>query len=69
MNIPKPTSKWTHENGNLYVVLIVTNEHAIDNDRYPVTVVYRSEPDGKIWSRPLSRWHGSMIEVDDRILP
>ncbi len=58
---PEPGSKWTHENGNIYTVLLITNEHANDNERYPVTVVYQAN--NLIWSRPLSRWHSRMIKL------
>ena len=59
---PEPGTRWMHENGNIYTVLLITNEHAINNDNYPVTVVY--EENNRIWSRPLSRWHRSMIRME-----
>lgn len=57
---PSVGSRWTHENEHLYTVLAVAN---LDSDRpsFPVTVVYQDE-DGRVWSRPLSRW-GSMISL------
>lgn len=56
---PVPESQWRHHNGNLYTVLLIANEHTQRPDEYPVTVVYRGE-NGRVWSRPLSRWAASM---------
>lgn len=57
-------SRWTHINGNTYTVLIITNEHSENQDRYPTTVVYR-DYDGRTWSKPLSDWHRSMTKMED----
>ena len=59
-----PLSRWTHGNGSTYTVIIVTNEHSENQDRYPTTVVYR-DYDYKTWSKPLSDWHRSMTKIED----
>lgn len=59
---PKATTRWQHHNGNFYNVLLVSNGDSERLDEYPETVVYQGD-NGKVWSRPLSRWHGSMTEV------
>lgn len=57
-NRPEPGSIWRHRNGAVYAVLFIANKP--DNDRYPETVIYRSNANGNIWARPLSDWHRSM---------
>ena len=59
-----PLSRWRHSNGNIYAVLLITNEHSENQDRYPTTVVYR-DYGYKVWSRPLSDWHRSMTKMED----
>ena len=59
-----PLSRWKHSNGNTYAVLLITNEHSENQDRYPTTVVYR-DYDYKTWSKPLSDWHRSMTKMED----
>jgi hypothetical protein len=59
---PAPGSSWQHTNGNRYTVLAISNGDSTRPDEYPVTVVYQGA-DGKLWSRPLSRWHASMHPV------
>ena len=59
-----PLSRWKHSNGRTYAVLLVTNEHSENQDRYPTTVVYR-DYDGRTWSKPLSDWHRSMTKMED----
>lgn len=64
--IPATFSQWRHKSGQLYTVLCVANVEA-DADRrdeYPPTVVYKRQSDATIWSRPLSRWHGSMTAIE-----
>jgi len=55
-------SLWQHKVGGKYLVLNLTNVHAVHPGTYKVTVVYQDE-DGLIWSRPLSDWHRSMTRV------
>jgi hypothetical protein len=52
---------WTHNNGNVYEVLMLTNE-ASDREEYQPQVVYRGR-NGNVWSRPLSDWGRSFKEV------
>lgn len=59
-----PLSRWKHSNGSTYAVLLITNEHSENQDRYPTTVVYR-DYDYKTWSKPLSDWYRSMTKIED----
>ena len=59
-----PLSRWTHSNGSTYTVILITNEHSENQDRYPTTVVYR-DCDYRVWSKPLSDWHRSMTKMED----
>ena len=63
--LPKPKSLWRHKNGNYYEVLLIANLYSERLEEYPITVVYIGVINGKIWSRPLDRWHGSMTEVEE----
>lgn len=60
-----PLSRWTHSNGSTYTVILITNEHSENQDRYPTTVVYR-DYDYKTWSKPLSDWHRSMTKIENQ---
>lgn len=61
---------WLHSNGYTYVVLYVTNTHAEPEkqDEYPVTIVYTryTEPDQKIWSKPVDSFLRSRVYVGER---
>jgi hypothetical protein len=59
---PAGGTRWQHGNGNQYTVLLVSNEDSTRPEEYPPTVVYQGD-DGKIWSRPVSRWYGSMTAL------
>lgn len=61
---PASTTRWQHTKGTCYTVLVVSNGDSDRPDEYPETVVYQDD-NGKVWSRPLSRWHGSMTEVPE----
>jgi hypothetical protein len=54
---------WKHTNGNEYRVLIITNVNTKDASKYPTTVVYINDGNGKAYSRPLSRWYASMTQL------
>ena len=59
--IPKPGSEWTHtKSGKTYYVALVTNLASTRPEEYPPTVVY-TDDQNNWWSRPLVRWHSSMI--------
>jgi len=60
IDIPEIGSEWIHKNGNHYVVLAIANESATREDDYPIMVIYFNMKTKEVWSRPLSRWHGSM---------
>ena len=65
---PASTTRWQHTKGAFYTVLLVSNGDSDRPDEYPETVVYQDD-NGKVWSRPLSRWHGSMTEVPKAAKP
>ena len=58
-NLPEANSVWEHTNGNLYIVLMIANEHTADPEKYPVSVVYQGT-NGNVWVRPANDWHRSM---------
>jgi hypothetical protein len=60
VRIPGEGSIWKHKNGGVYQVVMIANATTEKPDEYPITVVYKRISDRTIWSRPLSRWHGSM---------
>jgi hypothetical protein len=47
-------SVWTHRNGNIYQVLMITN--LPDEERYPKTVVYQNLANQTLWSRRFDDW-------------
>lgn len=53
-------SRWKHRNGNTYTIIMFTN--IPDEERYPLTVVYRGE-NQKMWSRRWSDWPRSMTPL------
>lgn len=68
MKNPEPKERWTHRNGNVYVVLMLANEASENTEKYPVTVVYRNVKNKTVWSRKLSDWHRSFtlnVKKDD----
>ena len=42
--------------GNTYTVLTYTNCNTGDSDKFPETVVYKSDNNGSVWSRPLTEF-------------
>ena len=63
VNLVIPETKWLHNNGNEYKVLLIANYNST-NSKYPKTVVYRG-PNGRIWSRLLSDWHRSFTLIGE----
>jgi hypothetical protein len=57
--MPKPQTYWTHTSGDVYQVIMITNEHSTKPD-YPVTVVYQ-DIQGQVWSRPMWDWHRAFM--------
>lgn len=57
---PTDGSTWIHRSGQQYQVLLLANLGATTDrqDEFPFTVVYK-DGEGRIWSRPLSRWYDS----------
>lgn len=66
-DLRKPTKGdiWSHHNGNIYQVLLLTNEDS-ENPLYDIQVVYQGL-NKKVWSRPLSAWHDSMTFVSEEV--
>jgi hypothetical protein len=62
---PKEFSVWEHHTGNRYRVLFLTNINTKDTVKYPTTVIYRNVESAVLYSRPLSRWHASMLYIKD----
>ena len=59
---PEAGELWTHRNGNVYKVLMLTNIQLDRQDKYPTTVVYQNISNDAKYSRKLSDWHRSMSE-------
>lgn len=57
---------YQHKNGNVYKVVLLTNENAQEDKReeYPICVVYQGMVNGFIWSRTLSNWERSFKPVE-----
>jgi hypothetical protein len=62
--VPEVGSKWRHAKGDIYEVAMISNGNTSDPERYPITVIYKS--DSGVWSRPLSDWHRSMVLVPSK---
>lgn len=60
--LPPVGTVWQHRNGNEYMVFAILNKDSERQDEYPTTVGYVGK-NGKIWSRPASRWHKSMTLI------
>ena len=57
--MPQVGKQYTHKKGNIYTVVGFTNDSGDREDKdFPITVIYMDQ-EGRHWSRPLSRWHGS----------
>lgn len=72
--IPRPTAPpnselpvvgmcYTHHNGRVYRVTAITNADSLDPVKYPVSVVYKNESLGTVWSREASDWWRSFKPV------
>lgn len=59
MSNPIPGMVYEHDNGNLYQVMMITNQQTTRPEQYPVTVVYFNIRNGTTWSRPVSEWDRS----------
>ena len=56
--------QFKHKNGNIYTVLFLTNTDSTPErlKDHPIDVVYMGQ-NGKIWSRRLSDWDRSFVNV------
>lgn len=61
---PEPGTAWRHRHGQLIRVEFLTNLD--DTAQNPKTVVFRSQDDNTLWSRPFSDWHNDFkfVEAD-----
>jgi hypothetical protein len=53
-SLPEIGSRWSHPNGHIYTVLMITNTGGVKAD-FPITVVYVDD-DKNLWSQPLHKW-------------
>jgi len=60
--IPGDKTFWTHHSGRVYRVIAVANVHSDDQERYPITVVYRGVTKKRVWSKSLVRFHATMTQ-------
>ena len=56
---PKAHQVWIHKSGTAYQAYGISNEDS-EKAGYIETVVYRGVDSGKLYSKPLSAWHGRM---------
>jgi hypothetical protein len=61
MKIPEINSKWRHQNGCEYIVIVNANTES-KREEYPVTVVYKGV-NGKIWCKPLDNFLSKMTAI------
>jgi cellulase/cellobiase CelA1 len=54
-------SKWEHENGIPYEVIMIANTYS-KNTSYPITIIYKGE-NGKIWAKDLNNFLTRMTEL------
>lgn len=58
--IPEIGSCWTHRKGAEYMVLGITSEPEPHKaEKFPRTVYYMAQADGRCWTRTLKSWYGS----------
>jgi hypothetical protein len=55
---------WGHRNGNKYRVCGFSNLSSDNHDKYPPTVIYEDVNNRIVWTKPISRWRESMIELE-----
>jgi len=60
---PEVGRYYQHRNGNLYKVILISNIESTRLEKYPVTVIYKNEANGTIWSRPADDWFRSFEEL------
>ena len=53
---------WEHHNGKRYVILMVANLNSKSTD-YPITIVYRQELGGNIYSKDLNNFLITMTRI------
>jgi hypothetical protein len=53
MDLPERGQKWRHHRGAIYTIECVANKRAVNDERFPVTVVY-TDNDGATWARKAS---------------
>lgn len=51
----QPGTRWQHHSGKYYRVMMLTNEHSQQREKFPLTVVYMDEQQ-RTWSRPVMKF-------------
>lgn len=62
---PAPGDLFLHTNGQEYEVIILANEHTVEPARYPLTVVYKSVLNGRVWSKECNDFFRSMKRPEE----
>lgn len=62
----EPDGVFQNHKGSKYEVVAVANQHAegVKQKVFPITVVYRSLDDGKIWARSIAYFNRVMTAID-----
>lgn len=63
-DLPKEGSKYRHNNGNTYKVILIANIDS-NNEQYPITIVYEGCFNHKIWAKPLDNFLLKMSLIND----
>ena len=59
-------SKFKHtKTGNIYGLLMIANAATTDGVKFPVTAVYQSIADDRIWCRPIRDFKDKFTKVDE----
>ena len=64
MSKPIKGRRYKHRNGGVYLVLMLTNEMSC-NTAYAPTVVYETQLNGNVWSRPIFDWDRSFTLIEE----
>jgi hypothetical protein len=58
----RPGTRWQHHSGRYYRVMLVTNLHSDQPEKFPLMVTYMDEQQ-RTWSRPLVDFVQKMTPV------
>ena len=62
MSVPEIYSRWKHENGNEYNVILIANENAPACSEYPIVVIYRGD-NGNVWAKNIDNFNSRMTRI------